>query len=270
MKKYCSNCGKELTDTVKFCPVCGKLIENNFQSDIVKSQKSRRNTRVIAAILILVIILCGTGGFVWYKKNHEINTVSEAQSDVGSTEKPAGTKTVAEDNIISKTQKILDAKLDRNGTVIASTLGHSGNGFLAIINNNGEYGFVINDEKNHQIAEVPFSFKTYNFYLNKDGKYLPPVIFNMDVLTDNTDDDMKLGQWSGPNHIIPIYAVFKLDQYNNILPGMLTSAQGLTPSHYQAHLKEQKNVDTANLFLTEMKTLHQYVEDNKVSVPVTQ
>ena len=279
MKKYCNNCGKELMDNAKFCPGCGAPVTNaavNVKNNTVTKDHSKsRNIKIIIVVVVLLIITAGAGLFIWHQKTMEESkadtSISTGLAKQLSSEKESADKKPQKESTIDKTQKILSEKLGVDKDVVASTLGHSEDGFLALVRDNGSYNFIIDDKKNDRIAEVPFSLKTYNFaqqkYDNSDMR--EPAVFKMSVYQDEQDKDVKLGQWFGKKHIIPIHALFNLDQYGNVLPGMLNSGWGPNPIHYHSYLQEQKNVDMVNIFLTEMKTLHKYVDDNKVSIPVT-
>ncbi|SEJ54504.1 hypothetical protein SAMN05660742_11019 [Propionispira arboris] len=168
--------------------------------------------------------------------------------------------------VIQKAQKLLNDK-GVQGTVLATSLEHSSDGFLSLVKNDKQYKYILCDNVNQQIAEVPFSWKTYNFLENKKQKNAPPLIFDMIILNAVQDLDLKDGAWNGVNHTIPMYALYKFDGNGNVIPGMLYSGWSAKPSHYQEPLKEQKNVDIANLFLTEMVALHENVHSNKVDLP---
>lgn len=50
---YCSNCGKEVLNTSKFCPNCGKIVGNN---NIIKMKKIS-NKKLLLIILVLIVII---------------------------------------------------------------------------------------------------------------------------------------------------------------------------------------------------------------------
>ena len=146
-----------------------------------------------------------------------------------------------EDNLISKSQRLLEEN-KLQGQVVATSIGHSSQGFLAIIKSNGQYSFIIFDQGNNQVAQVPFSFEAYNLVTQRSDKDIAPVIFNMTIFNDKRDRDEKDGVWNGDNHMIPIYALYKFDQNGNVVPGMLITGWGAKPSHYQGYLNEPKNM----------------------------
>ncbi|MDD4600022.1 hypothetical protein SDC9_20885 [bioreactor metagenome] len=171
-----------------------------------------------------------------------------------------------EDAQIQKAQNIL-GQYNIATKVVATSLGKNPNGFLALTKHNESYTFVIVDDINKQAALVPFSADRYNLCNNYNKGNIPPIIFEMLILNDKHDRDEKAGIWNGPTHNIPIYALYKFDANGIVKPGMLSTGQGATPSHYQGVLNEKKNVDIANLFLTEMKTLQENAKARQIAVP---
>lgn len=62
MAKYCSSCGKEITEGIKFCPSCGKAVISEtpspLQSQTVQTQPQIKNPGVAA---ILSFFIAGAG-----------------------------------------------------------------------------------------------------------------------------------------------------------------------------------------------------------------
>lgn len=74
---FCSNCGNELKDDMKFCNKCGnkigKTINNRESTDIEDREKSEGWKKMIIISIVMFIItlilkLC-TNGFIWYLLN---------------------------------------------------------------------------------------------------------------------------------------------------------------------------------------------------------
>src|SRR4030042_1123889 len=62
MAKYCSECGKELSDaSSKFCPDCGAQINKNVKpvDEVFKRRHSRRGLRLAATFGIIIFIVAG-------------------------------------------------------------------------------------------------------------------------------------------------------------------------------------------------------------------
>ena len=138
-----------------------------------------------------------------------------------------------------------------NGKVLAVAQGDNKTGYLALVKDGSNSGIVIQDKKNNRTALVS----------NIRNMGDDVVIFDMMVLNDVKDNDVKSGVWEGSNHIIPVYAQYKIDAANNVTPGMLTTGEGRKPSHYQEYFYETRNVDTINLFLTEMNKLNKFAKE---------
>lgn len=174
------------------------------------------------------------------------------------------------DGSIEVIQKQINEADGIKGTVIATSAGHSSKGSLSLIKNqNGKYVFVLIDEGNHRMATINYNEEAYNFVnTKKNNNPLSGIVrFNLYIYNDTKDADANAGEWyGGKNHTIPIYAAYDTDRDGNIVPGMLNTGKGFSPSHYHGYLNEQKNVDLANLFLTEMESLHKNVKENNLSL----
>lgn len=268
MGNFCGKCGANLQAGVNFCPACGQPAEVlAFKEDGQVVLKQALYQRLLGVLVVLIIV--GIGGFFIYKTGFmSSNTMANDKSpDKPISVEQKDAEKSAEESTLAKAQKIVEQN-KITGKVLATSLGNNTKGFLAIIKNNEQYSFIIFDQVNQQIAEVPFSQEKYSFKDNAGQKYISPLIFTMTIFHDKHDRDEKNGVWNGENHMIPIYALYKFDQNGNVVPGMLHTAWGAKPSHYQGYLNEQKNVDIANLFLTEMKALRENGTANKISVPM--
>lgn len=287
MSKYCVKCGAGLRDTEVFCPKCGTVqngqvintglnvnapqMANNYQST-----GTRSNNRKYALIGALVVFVMLVGGFLISLFNHddkkadqtrvtqEATTTSSVNADNGQMQ-----AAVPANSPIAKAEHELWQK-GVQGTVLASSIGHSGSGYLSVIKtNNNQYQIVTYDTKNDRVGITQYDRKILYFTNKKpQGNGKESVIFNITILNDSADRDSSSGAWeSGYNHNLPVYADYKFDGAGNLIPGMLTTGAGAKPSHYQAYFNEQRNVDTINLFLTEMMALQKNIADNKVVLP---
>lgn len=274
MGKFCGNCGSELNVDGKFCPICGqqlalarqKTVEQFNLKSFFKRYLLWRLRGFLWALIILSIL---SVGFMFMNKMGLISNlvvVDKSPDKPWKMQQKASSKP-SEDSSITKAQRLLEEKKIQ-GKVLATSFGNNPKGFLSIIKNNEQYSFVIVDQVNQQVAEVSFSQEKYSFIDNVNQKYVSPLIFNITIFNDKHDRDEKNGAWNGEKHLIPIYAQYEFDQNGNVVPGMLNTAWGAKPSHYQGYLNEQKNVDIANLFLTEMKALRENARVNQVSIPV--
>ena len=64
--KNCKNCGNELLDGATVCPFCGCIVENNAESQNVKSQQTKKKGKVIGILVTIVAVIIARliGGFV--------------------------------------------------------------------------------------------------------------------------------------------------------------------------------------------------------------
>lgn len=90
--KYCANCGKENTDTVEFCSVCGarfstqnyaqpNYAQPNYQQNVAMATPVETNRSLLIYIL-LSIITCGIYGFYFiYKLAKDVNQICREDGD---------------------------------------------------------------------------------------------------------------------------------------------------------------------------------------------
>ena len=161
-------------------------------------------------------------------------------------------------------QKALEAK-GVSCKITATTYGHDSNGFLALDTSKGRR-ILLFDQQNDRVAEVNPRTSFASFAAQRSKSYQSPWIVNFTILNDVRDNDSDFGTWYGPNHFFPIYMQYSFNADGTVKPGMLTSGNGPNPSHFQGYLKEQKNVDMANLLLTEALTFLEKAQAAGVSI----
>lgn len=267
MGKFCQNCGTPLKSNEKFCPQCGTQIEKvaqpvPTQSSAPHMQHSGLNKKIIAAVIICLIGFGGAG--TYYYINHKtttplLKTAETTNKEIASTQSPKKERTP-----LQIVQQEFDS-MGISGKVVATSYGHDKNGCLTLLGGKG-YRLAVWDMKNNQVAYVDLSQGLHNLLTKKSGSGSTYVIFNMTILNDSHDNDEKNGEWQGVNHTFPIWAAYKFDAQGNIIPGVIHTAWGLNPSHYQGYLYEQKNVDMVNLVLTELDALHQNILEHNIKL----
>ena len=161
-------------------------------------------------------------------------------------------------------QKALEAK-GVSCKITATTYGHDSNGFLALDTSKGRR-ILLFDQQNDRVAEVNPRTSFASFAAQRSKNYQSPWIVNFTILNDVRDNDSDFGTWYGPNHFFPIYMQYSFNADGTVKPGMLTSGNGPNPSHFQGYLKEPKNVDLANLLLTEALTFLEKAQAAGVSI----
>ncbi|MCR5175761.1 MAG: zinc ribbon domain-containing protein [Anaerovibrio sp.] len=283
MSKFCKKCGAELKDDAGFCPKCGtsqNVMAGNggvVRNSVSGSTGNGNKDTVIIAAVAAVVILLGVFFIFFHGSIDEVKEtlhIGTAQATSTQAEPEAVNPNAAQpaqptpsNPAISRAEQELRQK-GVQGTVLASSVGHSGNGYLSLVNNNGQYHIVTYDTKNGRVGVTPYDRKTLYFTDNKpSGGSNAIVIFNINVLNDVSDKDNGAGVWESGNHNIPVYAFYKFDGSGNVVPGMLNTGKGVNPSHYHGYFYEPRNVDTINLFLTEMQALQKNIADNNVRLP---
>lgn len=299
MGKFCEQCGSQLKPGAAFCEACGARVKsfsaNGNMGSGGTSNVSAGNTGrpgtvstseaaskgksggVVAGILLLLALL---GGSWYYYQNYmEVTPTATVMDEAGSTksaevsdnkDKVQSDKQAVtpEETPLEKAQTQLSAK-GVKGTVIASTIEKRNNsGYLSIVKNGEQYSIITYDLRNQRIGQTAFD-KRLLYFTNKRPKAgdSEVVIFDITIFDDVHDADDKSGVWNGNNHLLPVYAFYKLDADDNVIPGMLNTGSGAKPSHFHSYFNEQRNVDTINLFLTDIKNLQENVNENQVALP---
>lgn len=81
-----------------------------------------------------------------------------------------------------------------------------------------------------------------------------PLMVTFWIENDAHDKDFNAGAWHGATHVLPVYGLYKLEG-GAVIPGMLHTGGGESPSHYQGPLYEQKNVDLMNIYMRQVQSL---------------
>ena len=147
--------------------------------------------------------------------------------------------------------------------ILASTADENNPWSLSLIKtDNNEYAFLVLNFQTEQGAIIPYSRDYYNFYMGES-----PFIFIMAVPDSPKDVDYDLGEWRDEFHLIPVYALFNYSNGAVNLESYLSSCNGLSASHYQAHINSPYHLKLAEIFLTHMPALHKVVESGGVTLP---
>lgn len=229
----------------------------------------------VIMILLLVVLLGGGGflGYQFYKQNADESTDSvRIEAEKPATEskessEPAEKKeeTKQDNSALTKVKGVLEG-YNIGDEVLATSAGHTNDGSLSITKTaNGQKRLVVVDNKNHRAAVLDLTSAVYNF-AEQAKDHAGKVLLPLTIVNDKRDNDAVYGTWSGSNHKMGILAAFKIDGQKNVVPGMLTSGQGANPPVYQGVLYEPKNVDLANLILTEMAALHKDAQERGVGI----
>lgn len=84
MSKFCSKCGKELTDDSKFCNSCGTVQDNKenvipIQQEVNVNKKNNQDIKIPGWLALLIIIFVGL--FIWLSLNGELNLFNFSKKD---------------------------------------------------------------------------------------------------------------------------------------------------------------------------------------------
>lgn len=246
-----------MKDESNFCPSCGFGQSDTAAKTIAKSDKKILYIGIAAVVIIAIMLV----GYFYHNKMQTANNnaaapAAQEQGAEINDSKPKDDKIEASDSKAKDVSEYEALQKDLNasgvkGKVLASTPGDNNAGYLSLVQDGNNSNIVIRDKKNNRTALLS----------NIRNMGNDVVIFDMMVLNDVKDNDVKSGVWEGSNHIIPVYAQYKIDAANNVTPGMLTTGGGRKPSHYQEYFYEQRNVDTINLFLTKMNILNKIAKE---------
>lgn len=267
--KYCKKCGTQMNDESDFCPKCGAKqrgvseSKNNVGKSVISGNnvsENKSNHKLVLGVAIVLLLSVFGGGYFYYAKTQVTDdSVVITQETVENSPKDTE-QTKHNSSEYDSIQKEFNEK-GIQGVVVASTKGHSNDGYLSLVKNDNTYVIVICDLKNNRIATTPCDKKILYY---TDDKQQDILIFAMTIFNDVHDRDEKSGAWDGNKHILPVYAQYKFDHSGNVVPGMLSTGGGVKPSHYHSYFYEARNVDTINLFMTEMISLQKIVKEKGI------
>lgn len=182
-----------------------------------------------------------------------------------STEQPKVDETKMEERKQSPLElaKAEVAKYGFNGKMVATSYGHSKDGFLIVEGGKGIRMIEV-DRKNNRAVEILHWTSLSEFARQKNETVPAPMIVKFAITNDIHDRDENSGVWDGNKHILPIYGLYEWDTNGNVVPKMLYTGGGENPGHYHGVLYEQKNVDMMNIFLTEAIPLLDNARKNNV------
>ncbi len=267
MGGICSNCGNQLKEGARFCNKCGKpvadeppkvQVPNNVQEVpvvqeapvTVEEKKSSGSTLSTALKVIVGLAVVFFAASALFGKSEDKGAKQEAASASVKQEQSASTGSQQKSISTDSAESAL-ASFGIKGKINNSTFGNNSDGFMANVDNK----IYVVDLKNKQIASVEnYSFVANELNKNRSGDSNSGVIIpQFLIFNDRHGKDDDLGEWRGDNHFLPIYILIKHDSAGNVkVDGDMSSGQGAAPSHYQGYLKEQKNIDIANVFMKQI------------------
>ena len=154
---------------------------------------------------------------------------------------------------------------------LASTYSEGATEALALVKSkaNGSLGFAAVDFSGKEIAFADYSRELYEFYLQKDVTGgCPPILFAL-LLPDQERGqlDDELGAWKDKFHIMPVYALFNMDNGQVVCEKPFYSASDPNATHFQAPIQNPKHTRLIEILLTQMPLLHERIQAKGITLP---
>ena len=173
--------------------------------------------------------------------------------------------------IILTAANVEAAENDLPFDTIATTYAEGETDAISLIKGKTEdsMAFLVAGENIQGVALIMYSRKVYDFYLNKDSYgYYSPLIFEMFLPGQERGQlDEDLGEWKEISHVVPVYALFEVEDGKVICQKPFYSATMRNPSHYHATIKNPTHERLIEVFMTQMPRLHEIVNEKNISLP---
>lgn len=282
MAKFCTKCGAALDDGRRFCKNCGAPIADDSgppgsvhaPAPAPMQQMKRQgapaagaNHLVLllggAAALLVLLILAGAGYAFYAYQNSSAQEPQASPVQVEQQESEKGAH--SSDNAAVPAKDILQASREElesygekiDGDILASSYGHSEDGFLAVKKSSRAMIFLLLDRKNHRVLTCyPVNMSLREFAKRREQRNPAPLIVRFGAYKPNLGKDEDKGKWEHFNHHMDILANYEYDGSGKLVYGMQYSGRGLHHESYDVPLYEQQHVDMMNLFLAEAYELY--------------
>lgn len=115
-ERYCKNCGKKIPEGVKYCPFCGKAVDDLEEkqkepasvSSEYKDKKPHGKKPLTVILIVIVLVAAGSGMITWYFLNHKAQTTSsQMAASVTETAKTQTKRTTATSKTETKKASVL-------------------------------------------------------------------------------------------------------------------------------------------------------------------
>ena len=215
----------------------------------------------VAALLVLLLLAGGGYAFYAYQKQQTQDSpvVIDQEDPKKADETPLDNNVaVPVKDILQASQEELEACGDTlEGDIIATSYGHSPDGFLAVKQLPRTPIFVLLDRKNHRVLTCcPVNMSLREFAKRREQRNPAPLIVRFGASKPDLGRDRDKGKWEHFNHHMDILANYEYDGAGELVYGMQYSGHGLHQTSYDVPLYEQKHVDMMNLFLAEAYELY--------------
>ena len=159
---------------------------------------------------------------------------------------------------------------DLNFEPLATTYSENNSASLTLvkIKDDDSIFFAVADSPTSTMAFVKYSPELYNFYLKKSEYGYPPLIFTMMIpMQERGQLDDNLGAWDNSVHLIPVYALFNVENGQVICDKPFFSADSLESTHFHDTVQNPNHTRLIEIFMTHMPRLHEEVNSKSIVLP---
>lgn len=167
-------------------------------------------------------------------------------------------------------QAAAENDIDFDPIATTYTEGDSASLTLIRMKTNGAFYFVAADTSANIMSVVQYSRKLYDFYLNKtEANDYPPLIFIMALpMSQRGQLDDNLGEWEEKTvHVMPVYAMFNVENGQVICDKQFYSATSMKSTHFQEPIKNPHHTRLVEILMTHMPRLHKSLDDKGINLP---
>lgn len=154
------------------------------------------------------------------------------------------------------------------GTVVATTLGLSPDGYLALLQRGNTYAYAFVDHKAHRAGEISFdSIEEFYGILTGPNGRSKRLVFELKIHGDAEGADSKLGTWgSNGEHDFKVCAFYDRNSDGSRVLKSYFSARGAHPDRFHEYIQEKKNVDLARLVVAQIRPLFLEADRNGIKL----
>lgn len=265
-QKFCSECGsKVLTEEPQERSLSKfEMFKKGVQSISIlkKWQQWPKKKKWIAVIAVVAVLGGGIGGGSYYMHARQLaaEAALAAQEEAAKAEearKAEEAKKAEETKQAEEAKKEQEAKLAEEqriastgaqtpaevpielgfwnipGTVVATTLGLSPDGYLALLQRGNTYVYAFVDHKAHRAGEISFdSIEEFYGILTGPNGRSKRLVFELKIHGDAEGADSKLGTWGGNGeHDFKVCAFYDRNSDGSRVLKSYFSARGAHPDN---------------------------------------
>ena len=175
VRMFCSYCGKKIPDDSEFCPMCGNDLRENVQDSIkydssaIHKEKAKTGKIIIVAVLAVMIAGAGIGSVFLLKQfgNESLKTEYEKAETQSGQKADEGNTTVQQETQEPEEDVAeydpTEGGIHRYEFVVEDVTWEqafencqSKGGYLARINSEEEYQYILNELNSQQLQNVQF------------------------------------------------------------------------------------------------------------------